>query len=157
MATITSDLEIGYKVEITNGRHHWRADEPTDLGGADTGPNPYELLLGALAACTCITVSMYARRKDIALHSTSVQYTHDKVHADDCELCDDDVSGFIDMVTSQVFIEGTFTDAECACLSEVAERCPVHKTLQRAIVLEIRSSSACGFRTVASRRSPLSI
>jgi putative redox protein len=134
MATITAELTTGYRVEITNGRHTWRADEPLDAGGTDAGPNPYELLLGAVAACTCITLSMYAARKAIAVDSISVQYTHDKVHADDCEECDDDASGFIDTVRAQLFIEGTFTDEQRARLSQVAQRCPVRKTLERGIV-----------------------
>lgn len=133
MATITADLTSGFAVDITNGRHSWRADEPVEVKGTDTGPNPYELLLGALAACTCITVSMYASRKGIALHSISVQYSYDRVHADDCEFCEDDAEGFIDTVTSQVFVEGTFSDEERARLADIATRCPVHKTLERGI------------------------
>lgn len=133
MATITADLTEGFKVSITNGRHTWGADEPVELSGTDTGPNPYELLLGALASCTSITLSMYAARKNIALDSISVQYSYDKVHADDCGFCDDDASGYIDTVTSQIFVEGTFTDAERDRLAEVATRCPVHKTLEKGI------------------------
>lgn len=134
MATITADLESGYQVQITNGRHVWYSDEPPEVDGSDTGPNPYELLLGALAACACITLSMYASRKGIDLSSISVQYTHERVHADDCEMCDDDATGFIDTVTSQLFIEGSFTDAERDRLAEVARRCPVHKTLEKGVV-----------------------
>ena len=73
MATISADLVDGYRVVINNGRHEWTADEPIDLGGSDKGPNPYELLLGALAACTSITVAMYARRKEMQLDSISVR------------------------------------------------------------------------------------
>lgn len=133
MATITADLKTGYTVDITNGRHTWRADEPEHLGGDDTGPNPYELLMGALAACTCITVSMYAQRKGMALDSISVEYTYDRVHADDCAHCEDNATGFIDTVASQVFVEGSFTEEERTRLSEIATRCPVHKTLERGI------------------------
>lgn len=133
MATITADLTSGYAVDITNGRHSWRADEPVSVAGTDTGPTPYELLLGALASCTCITLSMYAQRKGIGLESISVEYTYDRVHADDCEICEDDADGFIDTVTSQVFVEGSFTEEERARLAEIAVRCPVHKTLERGI------------------------
>lgn len=134
MSTITADLDGGYQVQITNGRHSWLADEPPEVDGTDTGPTPYEMLLGALAACACITLSMYAKRKGIALTSISVQYSHDRVHADDCELCDDDATGFIDTVRSQIFVEGTFTDAERERLVEIAQRCPVHKTLEKGVV-----------------------
>ena len=133
MATVTADLTEGFQVDITNGRLHWRADEPIDLGGPDTGPNPYELMLGALAACTCITLSMYATRKGIPLTSISAQFTYDKVHADDCGFCDDDSQGFVDTVSSEIFIEGSFSEEERARLEEVAVRCPVHKTLERGI------------------------
>jgi putative redox protein len=134
MSTITADLDTGYQVQITNGRHSWLADEPPEVEGTDSGPTPYEMLLGALAACTCITLSMYAKRKGIALTSISVQYTHDRVHADDCELCDDDATGFIDTVRSQIFVEGDFTDAQRERLAQIAERCPVHKTLEKGVV-----------------------
>lgn len=133
MPTITADLTDGFKVDITNGDHSWRADEPLDLGGTDTGPNPYELLLGSLAACTCITLSMYAQRKGIALTSISAQYSYEKVHADDCTFCEDDDQGYIDTVSSQIFVEGDFDDATRDRLAEVARRCPVHKTLERGI------------------------
>lgn len=133
MTTITADLTAGFAVELRAGDHVWRADEPTDLGGTDTGPNPYELLLSAVAACTCITVSMYCQRKGWDLHSVSAKYDLDKVHAKDCEDCDDDVMGKIDRVRSQIFIEGDFDDEQRARLSEVAQRCPVHKTLDHGV------------------------
>ena len=136
MATISADLVDGYRVEINNGRHHWTADEPIELGGTDEGPNPYELLLGALAACTSITVAMYARRKGMKLDSISVRYEFDRVHADDCEQCDDDASGFIERVSSEIFVEGDFTDEERRRLGEVAQRCPVHKTLDKGVHFE---------------------
>ena len=79
MPTITADLTSGYRVEVTNGTHVWLADEPTDVGGTDTGPNPYELLLGSLAACTCITLSMYAARHEIDLTSISAQFTYERM------------------------------------------------------------------------------
>lgn len=131
--TITADLTSGYVVDITNGEHSWRADEPVDVGGDNTGPNPYELLLGSLAACTCITLSMYAQRKNIAVTSISARYTYERVHADDCTFCDEDDKGFIDTVSSEIFIEGDFAEDQRDRLAEVAVRCPVHKTLERGI------------------------
>lgn len=133
MATITADLTTGYSVEITNGRHTWKADEPLDLGGTDTAPNPYEMMLGSLAACTAITLSMYAQRKNISLDSVSAQFSYDKIHADDCEFCEDDAKGFVETVSTQIFIEGDFTDAERKRLGEIAQRCPVHKTMEKGI------------------------
>lgn len=133
MARITADLTDGFQVEISNGRHVWPADEPEDDGGSDTGPNPYELLLGALAACTCITISYYCRHKDLPLASVSARFEFDRVHADDCEDCDDADSDFLHRITSEIFIEGDFDDDVKERLKQVAVRCPVHKTLEAGL------------------------
>lgn len=138
MPIITADLVDGYVVTITNGRHEWTADEPPDLGGTDTGPNPYEMLLGSLAACTVITLSMYAARKDIALDSVSTRYEYERIHADDCEHCDDDASGWLDHVTSEIFLDGRFSPDEAARLEEIAVKCPVHRTLANGLTFTER-------------------
>ena len=137
MATITADLTAGFAVELRAGNHVWHADEPTDLGGTDTGPTPYDLLVSAVASCTCITLSMYCRRKGWDLHSISARYEIDKIHADDCGECDDDASGYIDRVRSQIFIEGTFDDEQRDRLSDIARRCPVHKTLDNGATFTV--------------------
>lgn len=136
MTSITAELVNGYQVEITNGTHTWQADEPVDLGGDDTGPNPYDLLLGSLAACTSITLSMYTKRKGIDMSSLSVEYSYDKVHADDCETCEDHHTGMIDRVTSRIFIDGNFDEDTRKRLIGIAQRCPVHKTLEKGIVFD---------------------
>ena len=136
MTTITAELTENYRVDITNGHHRWRADEPVELGGDNTGPNPYDLLLGSLAACTTITLALYAKRKSIVLSSVSVEYSHDRVHADDCEQCDDDRTGLVDRVTSRIFIDGDFDEATRSRLQEIAVRCPVHKTLAAGVVFD---------------------
>lgn len=136
MNTITAELLTDFQIDITNGTHTWRADEPSELGGDDTGPNPYDLLLGSLAACTTITLSMYAKRKNIDLSSLSVEYSHERVHADDCEQCDDSRSGMVDRVTSHIFIDGDFDDATRKRLEHIAQNCPVHKTLAAGIVFD---------------------
>lgn len=134
--SVTADLVEGYRVEIRGSGHTWLADEPVDLGGSDTGPTPYEMLLGSLAACTCITLSMYARRKGWPLESISVRYDYARIHAEDCGFCESDAEGLIDTVSSQIFIEGDFTDDQRRRLAEVAVRCPVHKTLEAGVVLD---------------------
>jgi len=134
MTTITADLTSGAAVELRNGRHVWHADEPLDVNGTDTGPTPYELLLGALGACTCITLSFYCQRKGWTLHSVSAQYTYDKIHADDCEHCDDDTYGFLHNVTAEIFIAGDFDDEQRARLTDITTKCPVHKTLAEGMV-----------------------
>jgi putative redox protein len=136
MASITAELLSDFRVDITNGTHTWRADEPADLGGDNTGPNPYDLLLGALAACTTITLSMYTKRKGINMTSLSVEYSYDKVHADDCEVCEDDHVGMIDRVTSRIFIDGDFDESTRERLVGIAQRCPVHKTLEAGMVFD---------------------
>ncbi|MEM9133102.1 MAG: OsmC family protein [Actinomycetota bacterium] len=136
MTTITAELRENYQVDVTNGRHTWRADEPVDLGGDDTGPNPYDLLLGSLAACTTITLALYAKRKKIDLQTVSAEYSFDRVHADDCEQCDDEHSGMIDRVTSRIFIDGDFDESTRKRLQDIAVRCPVHKTLANGVVFD---------------------
>lgn len=134
MTTITADLTSGAAVEIRNGRHVWHADEPLDVNGTDTGPTPYELLLGALGACTCITLSFYCQRKGWTLHAVSARYSYDKIHADDCEHCDDDAYGFLHNVTAEIFIAGDFDDEQQARLTDITTKCPVHKTLAEGMV-----------------------
>lgn len=136
MASITADLTEGAVVELRNGRHIWTADEPVALDGTDTGPNPYELLLGALAACTCITISFYCKRKGWKLESVSATYTYDRIHADDCRHCDDDASGFMHSVTSEIFLDGDFDEAQRTRLEEIAKKCPVHRTLEAGLVFD---------------------
>ena len=133
MARITARLEKGFAVKVSNGRHVWHADEPADAGGTDSGPNPYELLLGSLAACTCMTLSKYCSYKKLPLRSVSASYNFDRIHSKDCEDCDKPDRGFIDRITSQIEIEGDFDEAQRKRLTEVAERCPVHKTLEHGI------------------------
>ncbi len=134
MTTITAELGDNFQVDITNGHQTWRADEPIDLGGDDTGPNPYDYLLGALASCTSITLALYAKRKNIKLSSLSVEYSYDKVHVEDCAECDDSHSGMIDHVTARIFIDGDFDESVRKRLQDIAVRCPVHKTLEKGIV-----------------------
>ncbi|MDX1619584.1 MAG: OsmC family protein [Nitriliruptorales bacterium] len=134
MHEITATLEEGYAVTIsTDEGHEWQADEPEDKGGTDTGPNPYELLMGSLAACTVITLSMYAQRKGWALTGVTATYRHDRVHADDCADCEDDMLGYIDRVTSEITIEGDLDDEQRDRLGDIAAKCPVHKTLEKGV------------------------
>ena len=140
MAQITAKLASGMVVKLSNGRHDWRADEPLSAGGTDTGPNPYELLLGSLAACTCITISWYCQHKKIPLESVSTTYDFSRVHADDCKDCDIPDKGFIEKITSNVHIEGDFDEAQRKRLAQIAQRCPVHKTLAHGVKFEDNAS-----------------
>ena len=140
MAKITAKLTSGMAVQMSNGRHVWNADEPLEAGGTDTAPNPYELLLGSLAACTCITISWYCQHKKIPLKSVSTTYDFSRVHADDCKDCDIPDKGFIEKITSNVHIEGDFDEAQRKRLAQIAQRCPVHKTLAHGVEFEDNAS-----------------
>jgi uncharacterized OsmC-like protein len=133
VVTITATLDGPVGVQISNGRHEWRGDEPPQAGGTDSGPTPYELLLGSLAACTVITLALYARHKGIELRGVIAKYDHRRIHAKDCEDCDDTMSGFIDRIESQVEIDATLDDAQRERLTQIVSRCPVHKTLERPV------------------------
>jgi putative redox protein len=136
MTQITAKLTSGMAVQMSNGRHVWNADEPLEAGGTDTAPNPYELLLGSLAACTCVTISWYCQHKKIPLESVSTTYDFSRVHADDCKDCDIPDKGFIEKITSNVHIEGDFDEAQRKRLAQIAQRCPVHKTLAHGVEFE---------------------
>ena len=144
MAQITAKLESGMAVQLSNGRHVWKADEPLEAGGTDTGPNPYELLLGSLAACTCITISWYCQHKQLPLESVSTTYDFSRVHADDCKDCDIPDKGFIEKITSNVHIEGDFDEAQKKRLAQIAQRCPVHKTLAHGVMFEDNATFSGG-------------
>jgi len=126
MVWITAEMSENTRVEVTNGRHTWKADEPLEKEGEDTGPTPYELLLASLAACTLITLRLYARHKGIHLERVSARYEHQK--QDDL-----DESGrkkVVDVLTSDVRIEGDLTEAQRERLAQIVSRCPVHKTIE---------------------------
>ena len=133
MAIVIARLEAGTEVVMQARQFSWRGDEPPLVGGTDTGPTPYELLLGGLAACIAVTLRLYANHKDINLSGAEGRLEFDRVHADDCQDCDERADGWIDRIQSDVTIRGTFTDAQRTRLAQVAERCPVHKTLANGV------------------------
>jgi len=115
------------------------ADEPVDKGGSDLGPNPYELLLAGLGACTSMTLKMYAGRKEWPLEAVRVTLRHNHVHAKDCEDCDKD-TGMIDLIEKKLELEGDLTSEQRERLLAISARCPVHRTLLNEI--KIRSELA---------------
>ena len=117
---------------VTMGRHTLRADEPASVGGDDSGPSPYDLLLAGLGACTSMTVRMYAAQKKWPLERVTVDLKHDKVHAADCAECETR-DGRIDRIERVLTLEGDLDDAQRARLLEIANRCPVHRTLHSEV------------------------
>ncbi len=132
MTTITVRSRDNFQQEIIAGDHFVFADEPLHIGGDDTGPNPYELLLGALGACTSITLQMYAQRKGWQLEGVEVELTHRRDYAKDCESCEDQDSR-IDVVELTIELKGDLDEAQRARLHEIAQRCPVNQTISKGI------------------------
>jgi uncharacterized OsmC-like protein len=128
----------GFAQEIHAGRHRIVADEPASAGGTDTGPSPYDLLLAALGACTSITVAMYARRKAWPLDEVEVHLRHSKIHAIDCAECETK-EGMLDRIERDIHFTGPLTDEQRSKLMEIANKCPVHRTLTSEIEIKTRA------------------
>jgi putative redox protein len=118
----------GFTQEIVVGPHLLVADEPKDVGGNDEGPTPYDLLLAALGSCTSITVTMYARRKSWPLQGVTARLRHSSIHATDCAECETK-EGKIDRIELDIEFTGPLSDEQRSKLLEIAEKCPVHRTL----------------------------
>ncbi len=127
----------GFRTEVAAGNHHFVADEPLGVGGTDTGPTPYDLLAAALATCTTMTLRMYAEHKRIGLRSATVTVSHGRVHAEDCVDCDQR-DGQIHEFTRELTLDGDLSDQQRQRMLEIADRCPVHKTLHKEI--KVRTS-----------------
>ncbi|HEX2567870.1 MAG TPA: bifunctional alpha/beta hydrolase/OsmC family protein [Burkholderiales bacterium] len=123
--------------DIYAGRHRLRADEPLSAGGADSGPSPYDLLLAAVGACTAMTIRLYADQKKIPLERVAVELAHEKIHAADCADCETR-EGRVDRIERIVTLEGALDDAQRARLLEIANRCPVHRTLHSEVLIPTR-------------------
>jgi uncharacterized OsmC-like protein/pimeloyl-ACP methyl ester carboxylesterase len=122
----------GYTTEMHAGKHRLIADEPASVGGHDRGPTPYDYLLAALGSCTSMTIKMYADRKQWPLDGVQVALDHDKVHAKDCEDCETRV-GKLDEVRREIKLEGDLSEEQRQKLKEIADKCPVHRTLHSEI------------------------
>ena len=123
------------RTEVTANAHALVANEPVSAGGADSGPTPYDYLLAALGSCTTITLRMYADRKGWPLESVTVRLSHQKVHAGDCAECETR-EGRIDRIGLDIELEGLLDEPQRRRLLEIAERCPVHRTLESEVMME---------------------
>ena len=115
--------------EVASDDHAWVADEPKRVGGDNLGPDPYEHLLAALGTCTSMTIRMYANRKQWPLADVQVQLQHSREHAQDCEECDEKPAQ-VDVLSRAIRLDGDLDESQRARLMEIADRCPVHRTLE---------------------------
>src|SRR5258705_2461626 len=118
----------GFLQNISAGPHLLQADEPTEFGGNDAGPNPYELFLAGLGACTSITLRMYADRKGWPLESVQVRLAYSRIHAEDCKDCDSG-EAMIDHIEREIEFTGALSAEQRQRLLDIADKCPVHRTL----------------------------
>ena len=146
---VAETREGKFQQSVTIGPHHFVADEPVAAGGLDTGPSPYEWLLTGLGACTAMTLRLYADHKALPLDHVSVRLMHSKIHATDCAECETK-EGMLDRIDRTITLEGQLDEAQRARLIEIADRCPVHRTLTSEI--DIRTTLATSGQ-IASRLS----
>jgi putative redox protein len=123
----------GFRSDVLTGGHRLVADEPVSVGGTDEGPAPYDLLMSSLGACTAMTLRMYADHKKLPLRAVEVRLRHEKVEGSD---------GKVDVVTRSLLLEGNLTEEQRLRMSEIADRCPVHRTLKGEIRVETRLAAS---------------
>ena len=142
--TVTERDKV-FTQDITVGKHHIVADEPASAGGADLGVTPYDLLLAALGTCTSMTLRMYAKRKGLNVDNIQVKLEHSRIQTSDCESCEDQ-AGKVDQIRRLIRLEGDLTDAQRNRMLEIANMCPVHRTLhnQKQITSELMNTGEDG-------------
>jgi putative redox protein len=133
----------GFHQEIFVDSHRLAADEPPASGGSGRGPDPYDLLLASLGACTSITITMYAQSEGLPLRGVTTRLQHSNVHADDCADCETE-EGKIDWIELHIELDGPLSDEQRSQLLEIAEKCPVHQTLTSETVIRIGSGEDSG-------------
>ncbi len=129
-----------FQQTVTVGPHRLTADEPIPAGGGDTGPGPYDLLLAALGACTSMTLRLYAERKALPLDRVTVRLQHSKVHAEDCAACETK-TGMLDHIEREIALEGTLGPEQRQKLMDIADKCPVHRTLTSEVRITTRTAN----------------
>ncbi len=129
---VTETGDGPFAQRITAGRHVLSADEPPSVGGNNTGPTPYDLLLAGLGACTSMTLRMYAGRKKLPLERVSVALRHEKIHAQDCADCET-AEGRVDRIEREITVTGALDAEQRQRLLEIADKCPVHRTLENEV------------------------
>ncbi len=135
---VTARTGSGLCTEVTANGYSMVVDEPAAFGGTGAGPTPYDYLLAALGGCTAMTVRMYADRKGWPLASVRVRMEHSKIHARDCEKCEAE-NGRIDRIELELELKGPLDEQQRRRLGEIAEKCPVHRTLDSEVLIETRA------------------
>jgi len=124
---------------VTVGPHHLLADEPHSVGGDDSGPGPYDFLLAGLGACKSMTMRLYAERKSLPLERATVTLNHSKIHAEDCAECETK-EGLLDQIDVAIGLEGPLDADQRKRILEIADKCPVHRTLTSEIRIVTRAA-----------------
>ena len=131
----------GFEQRIQAGAYQLSSDEPIEFGGKASGPSPYDLLLAALGSCTSMTIGLYARRKNWPLQEVVVSLWHSKIHAADCAECETR-EGKIDRIEREIQLIGSLTTEQRSKLMEMADKCPVHRTLVSEINIRTKEKAA---------------
>lgn len=135
---VSAELGEGLYTRITASGHTLAVDEPTEVGGTDKGPDPYAYLLSSLGSCTAMTLRMYADRKGWPLESVKVNLQHDRMYAEDCANCETE-TGKVDRIEREIELKGDLSAEQREKLIEIADKCPVHRTLTSETVVETRT------------------
>ena len=132
-----------FQQSVSVGPHRLLADEPVAAGGEDTGPGPYDFVLAGLGACTSMTMRLYADRKSLPLERVTVTLKHSKIHAQDCAECETK-AGMLDQIERVIAMEGALDAEQRRKLMEIADKCPVHRTLTSEIHIVTRAGGLTG-------------
>jgi len=132
---VVEEKDYVFTQHVYSDDHQWLADEPENAGGKNLGPDPYEHLLAALGACTAMTIRLVANKKQWPLDSVQVELSHERSHQKDCDDCDD-ASGYMETIKRTVTVNGQLSSSQKERLKQIADRCPVHKTLSQKIDIE---------------------
>jgi len=139
--TIIARNSEGYRIEVDVGGHTIISDEPTDVGGTGTGPDPYGLLVASVGACTAMTVRMYALRKKWPLGAVTITLKHSRSHAEDDRLCEN-MPVRLDQIDMTVQLEGQLSAEQRARMLEIAGKCPLHRTLAAGVRIAMHDAAA---------------
>ncbi|MEM1229140.1 MAG: bifunctional alpha/beta hydrolase/OsmC family protein [Pseudomonadota bacterium] len=130
------ELGPGFLTEVRSDDHRWLADEPASVGGRNEGPDPYEHLLAALGTCTSMTLRMYANRKRLPLEGVEIELAHRREHLQDCETCAENDGSRVDVLERRIALIGPLDESQRQSLLAIADRCPVHRTLENDLRID---------------------